>query len=80
MEDKREPLLLIVDPDGDEPTDWCYGPDGHGDCPRVSAGDQVPCAGRQLVALQGDLSPMQRRMVCAREDECPLPIMLAGGG
>jgi hypothetical protein len=76
----RDPLFLIVDPDGAEPTDWCSGPDANGDCPRAAAGNVVPCAGRELVAVHGDLGPMLRRMVCAREDECPLPIMLAGGG
>jgi hypothetical protein len=75
-----EPILLIVDPDGAEPTDWCSGPDARGDCPRAVPGELVPCAGRELVAVHGDLGPMLRRMVCAREDECPLSIMLAGGG
>ena len=75
-----EPLLLIVDPEGEQPTDWCSGPDQFGHCPRVAEGELVPCAGKQLVALAGDVGPMQMRMVCAREDECPLRIMLAGGG
>ena len=80
MDETREPLFLIVDPDGVEATDWCSGPDAHGDCPRAVAGTLVPCAGRELVAVQGGLGPMTRRMVCAREDECPVPIILAGGG
>jgi hypothetical protein len=75
-----EPLLLIVDPEGEQPAEWCSGPDEFGQCPRAAEGEYVPCAGKQLVPVHGDLSPTQMRMVCAREDECPLRILLAGGG
>jgi hypothetical protein len=74
----REPVLLIVDPEGEQPTDWCSGPDQFGQCPRAAEGQVVPCAGKALLPLDSDLSPSQMRMVCAREDECPLRIMLAG--
>ena len=80
MGESEQPLLLIVDPDGVEATGWCSGPDATGRCPRQLDQRLVPCAGRELVALDGDLGPGQRRLVCAREDECPLPIFLAGGG
>ena len=74
------PLMLVVDPGGNEPTECCYGPDAAGTCPTAEEGQFVPCAGKQLVALNSSLSPMAARMVGEREDECPLPIMLAGGG
>jgi hypothetical protein len=74
------PLLLIVDLDGSDPTQCCYGPDAAGTCPTAQRGELVPCAGKQLVAPNNSLSPMASRMVWEGEDECPLPIMLAGGG
>ena len=80
MHQAPQPLMLIVDLDGETPTEWCSGPDAAGQCPRVAKGHPVPCAGKQLIALDTDLSPMHARMVWGGEDECPLPIMLAGGG
>lgn len=80
MKSEPEPLLLIVDPEREEPTDWCFGPDAAGRCPRQGDARLVPCAGRTLCAAGGDLSPMSMRMVSELEDECPLPILVAGGG
>jgi len=80
MPQEAQPLMLIVDLDGEEAGDWCSGPDAVGRCPRVAPGEDVPCGGKQLFALDSDLSPMSSRMVWASEDECPVPVMLAGGG
>jgi hypothetical protein len=80
MHQAPKPLMLIVDLDGEQPTEWCSGPDATGACPRATNGQLVPCAGKQLIALDSDLSPMHSRMVWAREAECPLPVMVAGGG
>jgi hypothetical protein len=80
MEHTPRPFLRIVDPEGGDPADWCTGPAATGECPRVAVGQQVPCAGKQLFPFGGDLDPSQARWVSAREDECPLPILFAGGG
>ena len=80
MEQTTRPFMRIVDPDGWAPTDWCTGPTAAGDCPRVAAGEAVPCAGRHLYPFGGDLNPAQGRWVCAGEKECPVPIWFAGGG
>jgi hypothetical protein len=52
----------------------------HGRVPPDAEGQLVPCAGKQLIALDSDLNPMHSRMVWAGEGECPLHLMLAGGG
>jgi len=75
-----DPLFLIIDPDWEVPSETCCGPDASGACPQAVAGKPVPCAGRDLILLASDLSPRWQRSVAAREDECPVPILLAGGG
>jgi hypothetical protein len=73
-----EPILLILDPAGEEPPDACCGPTADGVCPAVVAGEDVPCAGHELASAHGDAG--HRVAVPAGMDECPLPLMAAGGG
>jgi hypothetical protein len=80
MEQTPRPFLRIVDPRGKDPADWCTGPTATGDCPRVEAGQLVPCAGKLLFPFGGHLKPSHGRWVSARENECPLPILFGGGG
>ena len=75
-----DPLFLIVDPDRKLEADVCSGPNADGRCPRVVEGGHVPCAGRELYLLNGDLGSQSARCVSSMEDECPVPIMCAGGG
>jgi hypothetical protein len=75
-----EPLFLIVDPDWEVPTEVCSGPDSTGACALAVPGRPVPCAGRDLLLLNSDLSARWARTVGAYEDECPVPILVAGGG
>ncbi|MBV9101841.1 MAG: hypothetical protein JOZ46_10495 [Candidatus Dormibacteraeota bacterium] len=72
-------MFLIVDPLWQTATETCSGPDGSGRCPRAPGGGRVPCAGRELLLLKSDLSPRWSRSVSAGEDECPVPVMCAGG-
>ncbi len=75
-----EPLFLIVDPEWEVPTTTCNGPDGSGRCPQAVVGQPVPCAGRDLLLLNSDLSARWSRSVMPLEDECPVRILVAGGG
>jgi hypothetical protein len=75
-----DPLFLIVDPDWEAPTEVCSGPDASGRCPKAVQGRAVPCAGRELLLLNSDLSARWTRAVSAAEDECPVPILCSGGG
>jgi hypothetical protein len=79
MTTASEPLFLIVDPEWRAPTETCCGPDSSGSCPRAVAGQPVPCAARDLILLNNDLSARWSLAVGSREDECPLVIMVAGG-
>lgn len=78
MSTPADPLFLIYDPDGNRVTATCSGPDGEGRCPQVLPGEPVPCAGMDLILLHSDLSARWVRAVGA-EDECPLPVLCAGG-
>ena len=73
-------LFLIVDPDWEVPTRSCAGPSRAGECPLAHEGGIVPCAGRELVLLNSNLSPRWWRSVAAGETECPVPVLVAGGG
>lgn len=73
-------LFMFVDPTHELPAGVCSGPDTAGRCPLVVAGGRVPCAGRDLVLLHGDLSPRWSRSIASIEDECPLTFLCAGGG
>jgi hypothetical protein len=79
MTTAMDPLFLIVDPDWEQKTEVCSGPDSHGRCPHAVAGRPVPCAGRDLILLNSDLSARWTRTVGSSEDECPVPIFRAGG-
>lgn len=73
-------LFLISDPAGDAEPQVCSGPDASGRCPLAFDGEPVPCAGRTVILLSGDVPAHWSLSVSAAEDECPLPIMCAGGG
>lgn len=79
MTTATEPLFLIVDPEWQVPTETCCGPDASGSCPRAVAHQPVPCAGRDLILLNSDLSARWSRTVGSHEEACPLPILVAGG-
>jgi len=76
----RNDIFLIVDPDWEVPTRSCAGPAPGGQCPMTAEGQTVPCAGRDLVLLNHNLSPRWWRTVAAGETECPVPVLVAGGG
>ena len=77
---QRKALFYVMDAQGAVPTVWCSGPGPDGVCPGAIAGRPVPCAGYDLVLACTEQNPLWRRAVGAYETECPLPIMLAGGG
>jgi len=75
-----ESILLIVDPTGQEPPSACSGPTAGGVCPSAVAGQPVPCAGHELAPAHAGAGDTARVVVPAGADECPIPIMAAGGG
>lgn len=76
----RKALFYVWDPEGTTPSLWCSGPGADGVCPAAVEGQPVPCAGYDLVLACPDQNPLWRRTIGAHETECPLPIILAGGG
>lgn len=50
----------------------CTGPAPDGSCPRVVAGDLLPCAGHAIVA--GDGGPRQPYAVAGRATMCPITL------
>jgi hypothetical protein len=75
-----ESILLILDPTGQEHPDACSGPTAGGACPNAVPGQPVPCAGHELVPAHATERGRTRIVVPAGADECPIPIIAAGGG
>lgn len=72
--------FLIFDRARNDVAGLCSGPDAAGRCPLAADGEPAPCAGRDLVLLADNHATRWSLSVSAVEDECPLPIMCAGGG
>jgi hypothetical protein len=51
--DAQAAVVLITDRDTGKVLGRCSGPVGLGECPNVSLGSTVPCAGHQLVPAAG---------------------------
>lgn len=70
---RHDRLLLILDPRSRALVAQCSGPTTRGHCPRVAAGQVVPCAGRRIVPAYGTGIEGWRLTIVDRDlTDCPL--------
>ncbi|TMC48450.1 MAG: hypothetical protein E6J14_11920 [Chloroflexi bacterium] len=76
MATPADDLVIILDTRSGEMVGECGGPTARGECPGVSPGEVVPCAGRRIAPAVAGTGPLFRLHVPAGSEECPLSWIL----